>query len=612
MNKSWKTGFTALLLGTMIMQGGIPVFAADAPGSTVSAPSVNYGLTQDVRVAIKSASVVSTAKGLQVAATVRLYNGSATLYRIPEHELRIHTSAGLVYTLKPSTGNKATLQPKEIGEFVYMSIIDSKDQIQLDKLSFVNVDLYSYPKVETDLLSIPLAFQVWYETGDILGTNLSPLGWGQSFSIPGVNSGIVYTPVDYSEQTSTTGLVKVVTVLAQNQGSGRETLPDFRINGLTETKSYEGKRVEKEPVSLLPSEKKYIHFAIPIENGVTLSNLLVTTTDVFVSSNGAQAAPVQTEITTGKLSITAAKGVHTIDGSAVSYTIGTPIAFDPLSTFIGKDESVSLMGLELYENKGEGYQTAILKLKLTNNGLTPLPMNAPAVDLITNDGYSYPGTKNGAVQSASQTSAGSSTQGSSIGSSNQNSTMSTSPASQVLPGTSSVISYSFVLPLAEKSEQFVMKLSDDQTAAPYKNKIAMLQMQLQKDAIGFAPNTVLHMYPYDITLKDWNISAITQGQGQSYSYTYKIKTSLDISNADLTLADANFTKLAFELLDGGGDIVASKSMKLTGSDRLYSGDQTISMDGITSQISNPLTLNIYETISTANGEARRLLFSYKQ
>jgi hypothetical protein len=579
MNKPWKSGLTALVLGTMIIQGGVPVFAADTTTPVVTTPA-NYGLTQDVRVAIKSMAVATTTKGVQISATVRLYNGSSSSYRIPEHELRVRTSEGLVYTLKPSVSNKATLQPKEIGELVYMSVVDSKAQIQIDQLSFVKVDLYSYPKIETNLLSIPVGSEVWYETGSEPGQQLNPLAWGTNFSIPGVNSGIVYTPVDFTEQSTTEGKIKVVTVLAENPGTGRELIPDFRIDAMSVQKTYAGVRADKDSAALEPGEKKYIHFAIPIESGVTISNLLVTTTDAFTASAGEQ----QTVIATGKLSMALPSGKQ-IGGA--SYKIGTPIVFDPLSKFIPQDISASLMSLELFENKGEGFKTVVAKLKVTNNGTTTNLLKVPAADLISEGGYSFSGTSSsGESSSSSAAAAGSLT-------------------TQVLPGTSSVVSYSFLLPLSENSEHFSLKLSDDQTAAPYKSKIAQLSLPLQKDDVGKAVNTVIHLYPYDIKLIDWNISAT--GAGQNFSY--KIKTNFDIENPEQIVADPSFTKLQFELINDSDAVVGIKTVNLTGSDRLFSGDQTLVMDGNTSQIDLPLTMNIYEIIATPNGDARRLLFT---
>ncbi len=191
-NKPWKSSLTAIMLGAMIVQGGTTVWAADSTTPIVSAPTVNYGLTADIRAAIKSAAVTPTASGSQLAVTVRLYNGGAVQNRVPEHELRVQTASGVSYTLKPSASNKEALQPKEIGELVYMTSVDSKEIGQIEQLSFVNVDIYSYPKVETTLLAMPTK-SVWYGgTGNTALQTLENLAWGQAFTIPGVNSELTY------------------------------------------------------------------------------------------------------------------------------------------------------------------------------------------------------------------------------------------------------------------------------------------------------------------------------------------------------------------------------------------------------------------------------------
>ena len=76
--------------------------------------------------------------------------------------------------------------------------------------------------------------------------------------------------------------------MVNNPGAGRETVPAFRMDAQSEQKNYEGKRTEVAPVDLEAGENKYIHYAIPVENGVTLTNLVVLSTDTFVPKEGGQ------------------------------------------------------------------------------------------------------------------------------------------------------------------------------------------------------------------------------------------------------------------------------------------------------------------------------------
>lgn len=563
--RPWKSSLTAIMLGAMIVQGGTAVWAADSAPAPVSAPTVNYGLTSDIRAAVKSVAVTPTASGSQLAVTVRLYNGGVTQNRVPEHELRVQTSTGVSYTLKPSGSNKEALQPKEIGELVYMTAVDTKEIGTIDQLSFVNVDVYSYPKLETTLLAMPTK-SVWYGgTGSAALQNLDNTAWGQPFSIPGVNSGLTYSAVEASMQNTTTGRVAVVTVLASNPGAGRETVPTFRMDAQSETKNYEGKRSEVEPVTLEAGEKKYIHFAIPVENGVTLSNLLVLSTDTFIPKGGGQAET----LATGKLAIAWPKEQGTT--GAVPYTIGQPIAFDALTKVVDKSTQVSLMELHLHENPGEGYKTAVAKFKLTNTSTTPTAMPAFLSELVSTQGLTYQGSRQANV------------------------------AEMLNPGLSYVVSYSYIVPQSEEGTSFSVKLLDAAAAAPYTTTIAALQTDLQQEETDEA----ISLYPFDLKFNDVTVNSITTPQ---LTYTYKVRLDLDIKQNENVVVDNNFSKLRFEIVDNAGRVVGSKDAAFTGANKLISGIQTLDASNITSdQFSYPFTVNVYETIETANGTAKRLL-----
>ncbi|GGI45338.1 hypothetical protein GCM10008018_11580 [Paenibacillus marchantiophytorum] len=562
----WKTSLTAIVLGTMLVQGGMTAWAADTSTPVNAAPTVNYGLTADIRAAIKNVSVTPTATGSQLAVTVRLYNGGATQNRVPEHELRVQTTSGVSYTLKSSASNKESLQPKEIGELVYLSAIDSKEIGQIAQLSFVNVDVYSYPKVETTLLTMPTN-SVWYGgTGSAALLNLGSLTWGQTFTLPGVNSGLTYTPVEASMQNTATGRVTVVTVLASNPGAGRETIPAFRVDAQSEQKNYEGKRAEAESISLEAGEKKYIHYAIPVENGVTLSNLLVLSTDSFVPKGGGQAA----EVATGKLAITWPKAEQ-VNAGTVPYTIGKPISFDSLTNVVDKKTEVSLVELHLHENPGEGYQTAVAKFKLTNTSSTPTAMPTFQSDLVSSQGVTYQGARQANV------------------------------TPMLNPGLSYVVSYSYIVPQSEEGTSFTLKLLDAAAAAPYTTTIAALQTDIQKEGT----ESTISMYPFDLVFNDVSVSTQTTAQ---LTYTYKFRLDLGITQKENVVVDNNFSKLRFEIVDSAGRVVGSKDATFTGVNKLISGKQTLDASNITTdQFSYPFTVNVYETIETQNGTAKRLV-----
>ena len=64
MKKSpWKSSLTAIMLGAMIVQGRYRGMGCEPSTPTVVAPTVNYGLTKDIRAAIKSVAETPTATG---------------------------------------------------------------------------------------------------------------------------------------------------------------------------------------------------------------------------------------------------------------------------------------------------------------------------------------------------------------------------------------------------------------------------------------------------------------------------------------------------------------------------------------------------------------------
>ncbi|NQX68002.1 hypothetical protein HQN90_17915 [Paenibacillus alba] len=569
MKKQWKTGMTAVMLGTMLIQTGVPVYAADSSSaaSAISTSAANYGLTSDIRSAIKNLSVETKTSGLQISATIRLYNGGSTQNRVPEHELRVRTSDGLVYTLKPSVGNKAALQPKEIAELTYMNIVDSKEMTQIDQVSFVDVNEFTYPKVETTLLSLtPTA--VWYGQGKASLHKPELLAWGQTYSIPGVNSGLQYKPVEVSMQSTSEGQTAVVTLLVENPGAGRETLPDFRLDAQSESKTYQGTSAAKGTVLLEPGEKKYLHYVIPVEIGVTLANLLVVSTETFVPTIG---TPVRLD--TGKLGLVWPEASQN-QSAAPAYTIGQRIAIDSLSKVFDNKTEVALMELTLHDNPGDGYKTVVAKFKLTNSSDAPIAMPTFQTEVRNTSGVAYKGSRQ------------------------------TNVTSMMNPGLSYVVSYAYKVPQSENEDNWVVKLLDAQSAAPYTTTIAAVRTKT------LAPGTGMDfaLYPFDINLRGATTSYLTT---PLLTYTYKIQLDMGIVQKENVVVDDNFSKLRFEIVDGLGRTVGSKDVPFTGVNKLISGKQTIDASNIASdQVSNSYTLNIYEVIETQDGLAKRFLRSF--
>ncbi len=651
-----KTALTFVIIGTALLPANLPVLAADAPPqATVAAPG-NFGLTETIRAAVKSLAVETTADGTRIGASVRLYNGGAQKTRIPDHQLHVRTADGVRYTLKPSAPNKTALEPGEIGELVYMTVIEGTPAIKLSELSFVNVDEYVYPKKETNLLTIPIgAKQVWYASAAGAEKAAEPKGWGEAFTIPGLNSSLQYTPVAIKVQYPTggssagasgassgggsagtaaggaageasggasapgaegaapggaaaspgrasgapggasasapsaagaeagngaaaAGPVALVTLLAENPGAGRETVPEFRIDGQSGRKTYTGARTELGAVTIDAGEKKYIHFAVPIENNVTLASLFVTTTESFVSG-GAQGAPtVTTGFDVGRVQIAVPSGARTDTAPAISYRLGSPVVFDPLNKMIDANTDVALMELHLHESDN-GFHSVVAKFRITNKSDKPVPVPAFQTEIVGGGGAAYAGARQ-------------------------------SGGTAVLnPNMSYVVNYSFNVPKTEDGKQLTIKLLDTQSTAPYTSTIASLQTTANTEAAG----DTFAMYPFDLKITDWSLSAMTAAAGiNSLIYDYKLSFTLDVKQTDNVVVDQNFSRLYMELVDSQGRMLATAEGSFTGPNKLFTGKQILTFNAKADQLETRFTIRVYEAFDTPSGLAKRYITSLKQ
>ncbi|MCZ8518147.1 MULTISPECIES: hypothetical protein [Paenibacillus] len=565
--KTWHKIVTSAVLSTAIAASGtFPVWGAQA-AVAAAVESAGYSLTGSIQAEVKSAAVKAVEDGTQVAAVVRLTNTSAKKTRVPEYELRAVTNDGVEYTLASSAANAKSIQSKETVELVYLSTVDGGD-FNIASLSFVEVDEYVYPRLETELLRIPVS------TSDAgrPGADTPASAWGSPFTIPSLSSKLTYTPQGWSQQLSEEGQTYLVTLLVENPTDKRATLPQFRIDGLTGGKQYSGERTKEAPEALEPGEKAYVHYAVKVDNGVEPDGLLIVTSDAY----GEGTAAVGFDVPRLKLSLPEVS--ETKLAGLPEYKNGAPISFDPLNQIIGENTEVSLVELHRHENAEQGYQTVVAKFKLVNRGSKSAVLPSFQADLATSAGASYTGSR----QKTS--------------------------ALTLEPNVASVVTYSFNVPKTEKSETFGIKLSDAKSAAPYVQEIAMIKAPLQKDAEG---GTTYKMYPYDVKLGYWTLNS--QFSSTTLQYSYKLTMDLDFSVTDDVMVDAGFSKLKFELTDTAGRVVASETHGFTGENRLLSGRQTLTFSNLqTEQLQYPLTINVYESVETESGTANRLLMKLKQ
>ncbi|PYI53363.1 hypothetical protein [Paenibacillus flagellatus] len=562
-----KAGLTAVLLGALLVPGAASALSAADPTSVAAAlaPASNDGLTEHIRAAVKNASATPTEKGYRLSVTVRLYNGGDEQARVPEHELRVRTRTGVTYTLAPSAGNKTALQPKEIAEQVCSALVDSKEVPEWDHLSFIHVNPYVYPKIETERLTMPVG-AVWYGAGRSAPVKPARLAWGTPFRLPGVHSEIVYTPVEASIQQTAEGRGAVVTLLAENTGAGRETVPSFRIDAVAaDAGTHEGVRAEKDAVALEAGEKAYLHFVVPLDPTETPTDLLAVSTDTFVGAGGEEVV-----VSTGKWLLSWPPGGQAAARSP-SYEPGQPIVFDALTKAIDEQTEVSLAEFHIHDNPGEGYRTAVAKFRLVHHG--DLPVAAPVFGSeLTNDrGVSYRGSRQ----------------------SNAIATMN--------PGLGYVISYSYMLPRSDESGEFTMKLVEGLTAVPYTTTVAAVPVRAQGEEDN---GRAVSVYPFELKLNSVQVGFLYNAG----TYKYKFNLDLEIEQLDNIVVDGGFSRIRFEVVDNVGRIVGSQDAVLAGDKKLISGKQVLEASELTSdQLHTPFTINVYEVFDTESGTAKRLL-----
>ncbi|WP_028549839.1 hypothetical protein [Paenibacillus sp. UNC451MF] len=566
----------------------LPVEVAAAAANVSVSPS--YKLSDSLNVEIKSLLNESSSDGVKIAAVIRMKSSAGKVVKIPDLDLRVRTAEGDEYTLQASVLNAHAIRPNTTEELSYLLTVDRKDPVSLSELVWFSVDWYSFPKTETAVLTVPVSGQSWDGPLSTLSQPGKLKTWGESFQIPNIDSPLFYTPVAISKENSQQGTVTSVKLLVQNRSAKKETLPEFNMDGRavnvsgTDASIFAGKRVEQGPISLDPQEQRYIHYAIPTDKNTVLSSLNLVTNETFKQLD-AKGTPTVTPFSIGRLNIAMPNGGQSdISIEGTPYEYNTPFKFDSNTDAIDPNMDVSLVELHMHENEGEGYQTVIGKYKLTNHGDQPLPIPVFQTKLITENGLTYSGSRQSIT------------------------------TQEIMPNTSYVISYSYIMPSDLQDQNFVLKIVDTKTAAPVSTTLGAYRLALQTNSLN---EDTLTFYPFKVKLNQWLLSAkanLSSAAAPSpTTYSYKLKLDLDIERQEQVIVDQNFSKMSFELIDPTGRLLSVKTLSFTGVNRLVSGTQFIQFDNLkTDEQEYPLTVNVYETITTPTGEAKRLVASLKQ
>ncbi|NEW06930.1 hypothetical protein GK047_13045 [Paenibacillus sp. SYP-B3998] len=575
MKIQFKQVAMSLVLSTSLLMSGIPALAE---GTAVPTTAV-YDLNDSLHVTVEGMYNEKTSSGVRIGAIIRVKNTNSQTIRIPDHELRVKTTDGTTYTLRPSSSNARGVQPDSEVELTYLKSVNRQTEVSLSDISLVDVNYNVYPKVETTLFTVPVGASVWNGTRAEFKDSARLKKWGESFTIPTLESPLQFKTVDVNKSNTNEGANYVVKLLVSNPSDQTETLPVLELAGKSKTNVYAGKQIEADSVSLEPGESKYVHFAIQTEMDTILDSLNVLTTESFAQADTSGSMKTST-FNIGKLNIQ----LPDTKTLASSYQYGTPITFEKWNDTINQDLNVALTELHVADNADQGSKLAFAKFKLTNKGLSPIPVPAFQTELASPSGYDYAGTRQSEVQKS------------------------------IAPGTAMIVSYAFVLPVSESSDTFTMKLqnvvsSSSSSAADYKSTIASYQVtaQAQED------RHKISLYPYTVNIKDYYLAQITSpGQTLSINYTYKLQLSMDITRDPQVLVDSNISKLKFELVDPSGSILGSKTFPFTGTDRLVNGKQTLTFNNLTiDQIQSNVIVKVYETMATPAGEVDRLIAELK-
>ena len=115
----------------------------------------------------------------------------------------------------------------------------------------------------------------------------------------------------------------------------------------------------------------------------------------------------------------------------------------------------------------------------------------------------------------------------------------------------------------------------------------------------------ISVYPFTINFDDYTISTT---YSKDTSYGYRLRLDLDVQRQAQVITDANFSSLLFEIVDTEGRLLTSKSLTFTGQQKIMSGVQYLEFANVKSdQINSGSYFNIYEVVSTPNGDAKRLI-----
>ncbi|MFC5450745.1 hypothetical protein [Paenibacillus aestuarii] len=598
----FMTDLGQLPVASVVQQGQV-----SAPEEIIQLRTLDSTLASDAAMSFKlgqSVRVSENGKWYMYTQVSAKNLGSSSVKLPSAMQVRLVDASGLKYTSTIADGSNTTFLPNEADTLTLKTPISK--QAASDGLSMEFFYLNQTEDVTLGTMSMNTSMQT-----TALATKTSYAGQqnGENLTVQASSS-------QYSVQNDGVHVQTVVTL--SNEGDAAAVVPSFSATyqfGDTGSSVKATDNMARNDY-LAPKETISYYFNAILPSGVdpntaqlvlwektssassgsnnSSSNTSATSGASGTSSNSSTSSTETASTSTASSSSTASSNTNASSGStgqmpvavfllkgatqaqngfttAVSYNLGAKLNFNN-SDVINKNLDVSLVELHAHENDDLGYKTAVAKYKITNNGTSTLALPELQNELIDSRGNSYTGIRQ------------------------------TNAATQISPGSSYVVSYSYLLPNQSESddEAFALNVYDDKSVSEGKVSIGTYQVALQPEDEG----DTLQLYPFSIKVNSSSISWLYNNG----TYSYQLNLDLDVTHEDQVIIDSTFSTIEFDMVDSLGRIVGTQTSSMLGTGKLTSGKQKIVVTGLKDeQVDSGVKVNMYEVIQTPNGTAKRLL-----
>ncbi|TLS49384.1 hypothetical protein FE782_25025 [Paenibacillus antri] len=580
----WKRLAACSVLVPVLLWSALPMTAGADTAAVISAAAslTPYAITSELKAGVKSVLNERTQEGTRIGVVVRLFNQSASVVVVPDYQVRVSTKEGISYALQPSAANAIAVQPRETIELSYMITVKRHDAFSLEKLVWLSVDEFVYPKTETVVASVGISSMEWRGDATTFSDTSKTLAWGEPFALSGTGEfgaaadSLRYTPVQLLDRETPQGAVTLARLLVENPGSAKQWIPDFVLVGKADNRYYTGTRKEAGTLSLEPGETRYIHYALPADHRKPWGGLTVATPESFVRSDG-----TVVPYTIGRLQIQTPASATAASLRVQPYKLKNKIALDASNPLANPDIELAVVELQRFVQDGDGYQTAVAKIQMTNRGSRAVLMPHFGLEWEASNGDRYEGVRQTTVWRS------------------------------LLPGIGMVLNYAFTIPASEQAEKVVLHVLGG-TVDGQASELSQVPIAAVSASLTPPPEaSVIDMYPFAMSVDRWKIRSEIRGS-TNFTYTYALEWDVGLSRAADAAVDKTSTRMRAELVDGSGRVLDSQTLPLSGQGRIVDGEQTIRFEGAeTEQRMTSLAVNLYEVFDTAEGEVARLAKTLK-